>query len=373
MELETLAIRAGADPDPTTGSVAPPIHLSTNFIHGPASEETYGYTYIRDKNPTQDRLEAALSALEGGEDALAFSSGMGATSAFFQSLPPGSHVIIPQDVYVHVRVIAATHFRNWQLEYTTVDMQSTAVIADSVRSNTRVIWTETPSNPQMKIMDIAAVAQIAQRAGAYFVVDNTFATPVLQRPLELGADLVMHSTTKYYGGHSDVQGGCLVLKKREPLYAKLFHTRMVLGAVASPFNSWLILRGLRTLPCRMEKHSANAMAVAKALSQVKKVERVFYPGLPSHPGHEIAARQMKQFGGMMSILVKGGWDEAVRVVSRVKLFQPATSLGGVESLIEHRASAEGKESTAPHNLLRLSVGLEHPNDLITDLLQALTE
>jgi len=373
MELETLAIHVGADPDPATGSVAPPIHLSTNFIHGPASEETYGYTYVRDKNPTQDRLEAALSALEGGEDALAFSSGMGAIAAFFQSLPPGSHVIIPEDVYVHVRVIAATHFRNWQLEYTTVDMQSTAAIADSVRPNTKVIWTETPSNPQMKIMDIPAVAQIAQRAGAYFVVDNTFATPVLQRPLELGADVVMHSTTKYYGGHSDVQGGCLVLKKREPLYAKLLHTRMVLGAVASPFNSWLILRGLRTLPCRMEKHSANAMAVATALSQMKKVERVFYPGLPSHPGHDIAARQMKQFGGMMSILVKGGWDEAVRVVSRVKLFQPATSLGGVESLIEHRASAEGKESAAPHNLVRLSVGLEHPNDLIADLTQALEE
>ena len=236
-----------------------------------------------------------------------------------------------------------------------------------------MIWAETPSNPQMKIMDIAAVAQIAQRAGAYFVVDNTFATAVLQRPLELGADLVMHSTTKYYGGHSDVQGGCLVFKKREALHAKLFHTRMVLGAVASPFNSWLILRGLRTLPCRMERHSVNAMAVAKALSQVKQVERVFYPGLPSHPGHDIAARQMKQFGGMMSILVKGGWDEAIRVVSRVKVFQPATSLGGVESLIEHRASAEGKASTAPDNLLRLSVGLEHPNDLIADLVQALAE
>jgi cystathionine gamma-synthase len=371
MKLETLAIRAGADADPATGSVAPPIHLSTNFIHGPASEETYGYMYIRDKNPTQDRLETALSALEGGEDALAFSSGMGATSAFFQSLEPGSHVIIPEDVYVHVRLIATTHFKNWQLEFTTVDTQSIAAIAAAVRPNTRAIWTETPSNPQMKIMDIAAAANIAHQAGAYFVVDNTFATPVLQRPLELGADLVMHSTTKYCGGHSDVQGGCLVFKKREPLYAKLFHTRMVLGAVGSPFNSWLILRGLRTLPCRMEWHSANAMALAKTLAELKEVERVFYPGLASHPGHEIAARQMKQFGGMMSILVKGGWDEAIRVVSRVKVFQPATSLGGVESLIEHRASAEGPASTSPKNLLRLSVGLEHPDDLIEDLVQAL--
>jgi cystathionine gamma-synthase len=371
MKLETLAIRAGADADPTTGSVAPPIHLSTTFIHGPASEEIHGYMYIRENNPTQVRLEAALSALENGEDALVFSSGMGATSAFFQSLEPGSHVILPEDVYVGVRMAAATHFKNWQLEYTTVDLQSTAAIADAVRPNTRAIWTETPSNPQMKIMDIAAVAKIAKKAGAYFVVDNTFATPVLQRPLEIGADLVMHSTTKYCGGHSDVQGGCLVFKKREPLHAKLFQTRMVLGAVGSPFNSWLILRGLRTLPCRMERHSANAMAVAKALSEMKAVERVFYPGLASHPGHEIAARQMKQFGGMVSILVKGGWDETTRVVSRVKVFQPATSLGGVESLIEHRASSEGQASKSPKNLLRLSVGLEHPDDLIEDLVQAL--
>jgi cystathionine gamma-synthase len=224
----------------------------------------------------------------------------------------------------------------------------------------------------MKIMDIAAVAKIAREGGAFLVVDNTFATPVLQRPLELGADIVMHSTTKYCGGHSDAQGGCLVFKQRAPLYDKLFHIRMVLGAVCSPFNSWLILRGLRTLPCRMERHSANAMAVAKVIAQAKEVERVFYPGLQSHPGHEIAAAQMKQFGGMMSILVRGGWEEAVRVVSRVKVFQVATSLGGVESLIEHRASAEGKGSTSPPNLLRLSIGLEHPDDLIADLLQALT-
>lgn len=371
MKMETLAIHAGAAADPVTGSVAPPIHLSTNYIHGPASEETYGYMYVRDKNPTQDRLEAAMSALEGGEDALAFSSGMGATAAFFQSLEPRSHVIIPEDVYVHVRIIAAKHFANWQLEYSTVDTQSPAAISAAIRPNTKAIWAETPSNPCMKIMDIAAVAKIAHKAGACLVVDNTFATPVLQRPLDLGADVVMHSTTKYCGGHGDVQGGCLVFKQRAPLHEKLFHVRMVLGAVCSPFNSWLILRGLRTLPCRMERHSRNAMAVANALSQVKEVERVFYPGLGSHPGHEIAAAQMKQFGGMMSILVKGGWDEAVRVVSRVKVFQPATSLGGVESLIEHRASAEGEGSTSPRNLLRLSVGLEHPDDLIADLLQAL--
>jgi cystathionine gamma-synthase len=371
MKIETLAVHAGAAPDPVTGSVTPPIHLSTNFIHGPASEEINGYMYVRDKNPTQDRLEAAMSTLEGGEDALAFSSGMGATSAFFQILEPHSHVIIPEDVYVHVRVLAASYFANWQLEYAIVDMESPAAISAALRPNTKVIWTETPSNPRMKIMDIAAVAKIARQAGACLVVDNTFATPVLQRPLDLGADVVMHSTTKYCGGHSDVQGGCLVLKKRAPLYDRLFHVRMVLGAVCSPFNSWLILRGLRTLPCRMERHCANAMAVANALAQAKEIERIFYPGLASHPGHEIAAAQMKQFGGMLSILVKDGWEAAVRVVSRVKLFSPATSLGGVESLIEHRASAEGEGSTSPRNLLRLSIGLEHPDDLIADLLQAL--
>jgi cystathionine gamma-synthase len=372
MKLETLAVHAGGSPDPATGSVAPAIHLSTTFVHGPASEETFGYTYIRDKNPTQDRLEAAMSALEGGEDALAFSSGMGATAAFFQSIEPRSHVIIPEDVYVHVRVMAANYFANWQLEYTTADTQSLDAVAAAVRPNTKLIWAETPSNPQMKIMDIAGVAKIAQNAGACLLVDNTLATPVLQRPIDLGADVVLHSTTKYCGGHSDVQGGCLVFKKRAPFHGRLFHTRMVLGAVCSPFNSWLILRGLRSLPCRMERHSANAMAVAKALSPAKEVERVFYPGLPSHTGHKIAAAQMKQFGGMMSILVRGGWDAAVRVVSRVKLFQAATSLGGPESLIEHRASAEGEGSTLPKNLLRLSIGLEHPDDLIADLLKALS-
>jgi len=371
MKMETLAVHAGAGPDPVTGSVAPPLHLSTTYLHGPATEEIHGYIYVRDKNPTQDRLEAAMSALEGGEDALVFSSGMGATAAFFQTLEPGSHVLVPEDVYAHVRDITGKYFANWQLESSTVDTQSTAAISAAMRPNTKAIWAETPSNPQMKILDIAATAKIAHQAGAVLVVDNTFATPVLQRPLGLGADVVMHSTTKYCGGHSDVQGGCLVFRQKAPFYERVLHARTILGAVGSPFNSWLILRGLRTLPVRMERHSANAIAVAQALAGVKAIERVFYPGLPSHPGHEVAARQMKQFGGMMSVLVRGGWDEAVRVVSRVKLFQPATSLGGVESLIEHRASAEGPASKSPKNLLRLSIGLEHPEDLIADLRQAL--
>ena len=371
MKFDTLAVHAGAQPDKITGSIAPPIHLSTNFLHGAASEEAFGYMYIRDKNPTQDRLEEAMSALEGGEDALVFSSGMGATAAMLQNLPADSHILIPQDVYTHVRLLASRYLPNWQIQHSSVDMTSLEAVQVAIRPNTRLIWVETPSNPCMNIVDIAAISKIARAAGALLVVDNTFATPVLQRPLALGADIVMHSATKYCGGHSDVQGGCLVFKQRASLYKQLFHVRMVLGAVCSPFNSWLILRGLRTLPCRMDKHSSNGLLVAKALVGSKSVESVLYPGLPSHPGHEIAVRQMKQFGGMMSILVKGGWDEAVGVASRVRLFRTATSLGGVESLLEHRASAEGEGSTSPKNLLRLSVGLEHPDDLIEDLMQAL--
>lgn len=371
MKIETLAIRAGAEPDPATASIAPPIHLSTTFLHGPASEELHGYTYVRDKNPTQDRLEAAMAALEGGEDALMFGSGMGATSCLLQHLPPGSHILIPQDVYVHTRLLAQRYLPNHRIEHTAVDMTSLDAIRGAMRPNTKLLWVETPSNPCLRVTDISGAAQIAHAAGALLVVDSTFATPVLQQPLALGADIVMHSSTKYCGGHSDVQGGCLVFRKRAPLHEQIFHARMVLGPVLSPFNSWLILRGLRTLPCRMDRHSANGMAVAKALATMKNVERVFYPGLASHEGHEVAARQMKQFGGMLSILVRGGWEDAVRVVSRVKLFQPATSLGGVESVIEHRASAEGEGSLSPRNLLRISVGLEHPDDLIEDLAQAL--
>jgi len=371
MKIETRAVHAGTEPDAVTGSIAPPIHLSTTFEHGPASEEVHGYIYIRDKNPTQDRLEQALSQLEGGEDTLVFGSGMGAASAMLQQLDPGSHVIFPQDVYVHVRVAQKDFLHKWGIESTAIDMRSAENVKQALRPNTRLLWMETPSNPRMDIIDIAALAKIAREAGALSLVDNTFATPILQRPIELGADVVLHSTTKFCGGHSDVQGGCLVVGKRDALYERLVHVRTVLGAVSSPFNSWLVLRGLHTLACRMERHSANGMAVARALAQNRKIETVFYPGLESHPGHAIAARQMSGFGAMLSILIKGGRDEAVGVASRVRLIRNATSLGGVETLIEHRASAEGKSSTTAPNLLRLSIGLEHPDDVIDDLLQAL--
>ena len=370
MRLETIAVRSGGEIDLTTGALAPPLHLSTTFEHGPASEAVHGFLYVRQKNPTQQRLEAALRDLEGGLAALVFSSGMAATAAVLQTLTPGSHVIFSDDIYVDVYNVIRDFLPTWGIESSIENLQDLNALNGAFRPNTKFIWAETPSNPLMKILDIEAISHIAHDAGAQLLIDNTFATPILQRPLSLGADVVLHSTTKYCGGHIDVQGGCVVVKVRE-LLDKLLHVREILGAVASPFNSWLILRGLRTLPCRMERHSANAAAVAAALAACPAVEAVYYPGLPSHAGHAIAQRQMRGFGGMLSFLVRGGREEALRVASRVKLFVNATSLGGVESLIQHRASNEGKGSSAPQNLLRVSVGLEHADDLIGDLLQAL--
>ncbi|HEY1273036.1 MAG TPA: aminotransferase class I/II-fold pyridoxal phosphate-dependent enzyme [Terriglobales bacterium] len=371
MHIETIAVHAGGDPDPATGAVAPPIHLSTTFEHGPAGEHTHGYIYIRESNPTQTRLETALAALEGGDAALNFASGMGAVSAIVQRLEPGSHVILPDDMYIDFRNLARIFMPKWGIEHTVVNMSELDQLQKAMRPATKLVWLETPSNPLLKVTDIAEAVRIAHAGGAMVVVDSTFATPVLQRPLELGADVVMHSTTKYFGGHSDVQGGALIFRKRDKLVEQVMEARRVIGAAASPFNAWLVLRGLRSLVCRVEKHCANAMALAHALAKSPAVSSVFYPGLESHAGHAVARKQMKAFGGMLSIRVKGGREQAVRAASRVKLFQTATSLGGVESLIEHRASSEGPGTTTPEDLLRLSVGLEHADDLIADLEQAL--
>ncbi len=371
MRFQTRAVHAGGKPDPATGAIAPPIHLSTTFEHGPAGERPAGYMYIRESNPTQTRLEEALAEIEGGAAALVFGSGLAAGAAYLQALPAGSHVIFPDDIYYGFRTIAQEFLPRWGMESTALDMADLARVRAALKPNTRLIWAETPSNPLMKIVDLAALASMAQGAGAQMIVDGTFATPALQRPLELGADAVLHATTKYMGGHSDVQGGALILRERGEAAAKIEHIRHILGAVSSPFNSWLVLRGLRSLPCRMERHSANGLAVAKALEAHPHVEAVHYPGLESHPGHAVAARQMSGFGGMLSFRVRGGRDAAIRVASRVKLLTNATSLGGTETLIEHRASSEGPGSPTPQNLLRVSVGLEHPDDLIEDLTQAL--
>jgi len=371
MRFETLSVHAGATPDPGTSAIAAPIHLSTTFEHGPAYEALHGYRYIRNENPTQTRLEQALAALDEGEAAFAWASGMAAGAAYLQTLPAGSHVVFPDDMYYGYRAIARDFFPRWGLTATEVDTASLGAVRAALRPATRLIWAESPSNPMMKVADLAALAELAHGAGAQLLVDGTFATPALQQPLALGADAVLHSTTKYLGGHSDVQGGALVLKRRDERAQALLDVREHLGAVASPFNSWLILRGLRTLACRLERHSANALALATAMAAHRGVAAVCYPGLPGSPGHAIAARQMRAFGGMLSLRIKGGRAAALAVASRVKLFLNATSLGGTESLLEHRASSEGPASATPDDLLRLSVGLEHPQDLIDDLVQAL--
>jgi cystathionine gamma-synthase len=370
--FETIAVHAGGTADPATGAVAPPIHLTTTFVHGPEAERLHGFMYIREDNPTQVRLEEALAAIEGGACALAFASGLAAGAACLQCLPPGSHVVMADDGYFDFRTILHEFLPRWGSEGTLVDMADLDTVRRALRPNTRLVFTESPSNPLLKVADLPAVAELAHARGATLLVDGTFATPALQRPLELGADVVLHSTTKYLGGHGDVQGGALVFRQADELAAQARHVRHVLGSVASPFNSWLVLRGLRTLACRVERQSANALAVAQALAAMPAIEGVHYPGLASHPGHAIARRQMRGgFGGMLSFRVRGGRAAAVAVIKRVKLLTVATSLGGVETLIEHRASSEGPTSTTPDNLLRVSVGLEHPDDLIEDLRQAL--
>ena len=370
MRFETRAVHAGGQRD-ETGAIAPPIHLSTTFEHGPAGETPGGHLYVRYSNPSQDRLEEALASLEEGEAALAFASGVAAGTAIAEAMPPDSHILFPDDVYYAFGTLASDFFPRWRMEASFVDMGKPAALEAAVRANTRLIWAETPSNPLLKVTDLAAVVRIARQAGAKALLDNTFATPALQRPIPLGFDYVLHSTTKYMGGHSDVQGGALVFSRKDEVTAAVRHIRDIQGAVASPFNSWLVLRGLRSLACRMEKHSSNAMAVATYLASHAAVERVLYPGLPSHPGHEAARRQMSGFGGMLSFRVRGGREAAIRAASRVKVFVNATSLGATESLIEHRASSEGPTSKTPQDLLRVSVGLEHADDLIEDLAQAL--
>jgi len=370
MRFETKVVHAGLRTDPS-GAVAPPIHLSTTFERNPASEPIGADTYIRESNPTQTQLENALAALENGEASLAFASGMAAGITVIQSLPPGSHVILPDDAYFSYRQAFEDYFSGWGFSLSVVDMSDANNVRAAVTPKTNLIWMETPSNPQLKIVDIAAVCEIARKAGALTFVDNTWATPALQRPLDLGADIAMHSATKYFGGHSDVMGGTLMFAKKNEIYERCHHTRSIMGGVLSPFNCWLIMRGLRTLACRMRVHCDNAMAIANALDGHPALSHIHYPGLGDDPGHAIAKKQMSAFGGMMSIRVKAGQDAAMKIVSKVEVFTRATSLGGVESLIEHRASSEGPGSRTPRDLLRLSIGLEHPDDLLADIKQAI--
>jgi cystathionine gamma-synthase len=372
MHIETLAVHAGSTVDEKTGAVTPPIHLSTTFERAPDGSFPSGFIYSRSGNPTRQSLEACLAELEGGAAAAAFSSGQAATFAILQALQPGDHVIGPEDAYYGTADLLLDQFGRWGLQATLVDMTSPEAVAAAVRPNTRLLWVETPSNPRIRITDIAEVVAIARRAGARVACDNTWGTPILQHPLQLGADLVMHATTKYLGGHSDILGGAVVARELDTFFERVRNVQNTAGAVPSPFECWLVMRGIRTLPYRMRAHSANALAVARYLAAHPRIEHVYYPGLERDVGYAVASRQMSLPGGMLSFLLRGaGREETMATSARLKVFTRATSLGGPETLIEHRASIEGSRTRAPENLLRVSVGLEHHADLTADLEQAL--
>lgn len=371
MKLSTLMVHAAARPQPHTGAVADSIHLSTTFVHAPDGQRAAaGLEYQREAHPNAIALEEALSLVEGGAQTLSFASGMAAISALMHAMETPGDVLIGSDVYQGTRSLAREFLvpAGWRLHE--IDHGS-AAFAAAIGADTRLVWLETPSNPLLAVGDIAATALLCKAHGALLVVDNTFASPALQNPLKHGADVVMHSTTKYLGGHSDVMGGALVFAAGGALFERAAHFRHLHGALLPPFSAWLTLRGLRTLAVRVERHAANAQRIAEYLATCGQIERVNYPGLPSHPNHAVAARQMRAFGGMLSIQMRGGRAAALAVAGRVRLFTNATSLGGVESLIEHRASVEGKQPVTADNLLRLSVGLEDADDLIADLKQAL--
>ncbi|HEX5938496.1 MAG TPA: cystathionine gamma-synthase [Actinomycetota bacterium] len=373
MRFETAAIHAGQDPDELYGSVNVPIFQTSTYMQ-PSVGEPKVFDYARGGNPTREAFQTALAALEGGARAFAFGSGMAAETTLLLSLRPGDHVVIPDDVYGGTYRLLARVLDPWGLSFTTVDIADLDELRGAIRDETRVVWFETPSNPLLKVVDVEAVSRIAHDAGARVVVDNTFATPALQRPLERGADAVVHSVTKYIGGHSDLIGGVAVTSDPDWIESLAFLTNAV-GAVPGPMDCYLGLRGLKTLAIRMAKHSENAAAVAGWLAEDARVDRVYYPGLPTHPRHDVAARQMSSFGGMVSFEV-GSAEEAVAVAERTELFFLAESLGGVESLIEvpgamTHASVAGSPCEVPPNLVRLSVGIEHVDDLIADLDQAL--
>jgi len=372
MKIETVAVHAGRHVDPTTGAVAMPIHLSTTFERDPDGSYPRAHLYVRNSNPTRDALEACLTALEGGAAAAAFGSGSAATAAVFQALSPGDHVVAPHDAYHGTGRLLRETFARWGLVTTFVDMTDLADVERAIRPTTRLVWVETPSNPMWKISDIGAIAALARGAGARCVCDNTVATPVGQSPFMLGADLVVHATTKYLGGHGDLMGGAVIARTAgDELFERVRVVQASGGAVPSPFDCWLVLRGIQTLPWRVRAHSSNAMALATFLASHRRVEAVHYPGLPSHPAHALAARQMRCFSGMLSFQVRGARDEAMSAAAKLRVFTRATSFGGTDSLVEHRASIEGAGTRTPENLLRVSVGLEHADDLIADLEEAL--
>ena len=375
--FETLAIHAGQEPDPLTGAVVPPIYQVSTFAQDRVGGPRGGYEYSRSANPTRTALAECLAALEEGAAALAFASGLAAEDCLLRTLcSPGDRVLIPDDAYGGTYRLFAQVLAGWGLDYEVVPISDLAAVRKQLAARpTRCVWAETPTNPLLNIADIRGLAQAADEAGAMLVVDNTFASPYLQQPLTLGADAVVHSTTKYLGGHSDVIGGAVVLADAE-LAARVAFTQNATGGVAGPFDSWLTLRGIKTLAARMDRHCRNAMRIAQMLAEHPAVAEVLYPGLPSHPGHKIAQEQMRAFGGMVSFRLQAGEQAAVRTCGQTRLFTLAESLGGVESLIEHparmtHASVAGTALAVPGDLIRLSVGIEDCDDLIHDLRQAL--
>jgi cystathionine gamma-synthase len=372
MKFETLAIHAGREPDPATGALREPIHLATTFERGANGSYPHGYFYSRSGNPNRTALERAVAALEGGHEAVAFASGSAATLAVFTLAAAGGRVVCSSDCYHGTAMQLREILPRWGGTAEFVDTTDLDAVRRALEPGATLLWVETPSNPLLRVSDLAALADLGHERGALLGCDNTFASPVLQQPFTLGADLVMHSTTKYLGGHSDVLGGIVVVREASAELEGLRHFQGAGGGVPSPFDCWLLLRSLPTLPLRVRQQSANALAVARFLASHRGVTRVHYPGLEQHPGHALAARQMQGgFGAVVSFQVPGGATEALAVTSRVQLFTRATSLGGVESLIEHRASMEGPLSQTPPNLIRMSVGLENVDDLIADLDQAL--
>lgn len=374
MDFETKAIHEGQDPDPATGAITVPIYQTSTYVQDAVGEHK-GYDYSRVANPTRTALQLCLASLESAEHGIAFSSGLGATTTLMHLVGPGDKVVLIADVYGGVYRMTSQVYepKGYEFVYVPADEFNTN-LASYLDERTKLVWVETPSNPLLNIVDIAVAADAAHAVGAILAVDNTFASPYLQRPLELGADVVVHSTTKYLGGHSDIVGG-FVATNDHALAERLYFLQKSLGAVPGPFDCWLVLRGVKTLALRMQKHSENARAIAEFLHAHPRVEKVLYPGLPSHPGHAIAARQMRDFGGMISFLAESE-EEAVELVARTRLFKLAESLGGVESLIEHparmtHASTADAPFAAPRNLVRLSVGIESAEDLIADLETAL--
>jgi cystathionine gamma-synthase len=374
--FNTRAIHAGQEPDAATGAVNVPVHLSTTFKQDGVGGLRGGYEYSRSANPTRTALQEALAALEQGSAGMAFASGLAAEDTLLRTVcEPGTHVVMAGDAYGGTFRLISRVLSRWGVTHTSADLADLDAVRGAIEPSTRVIWCETPTNPLLNIADIAGLAQVAHDAGALLVVDNTFASPYLQQPLTLGADVVVHSTTKYLGGHSDVVGGALVTADAE-LGERLAYNQNAMGAVAGPFDAWLVMRGIKTLGVRMDRHQANAARIAEFLLGRSDVAAVLYPGLPDHPGHEIAAKQMSGFGGMLSFRLAGGEEQALKVCERAQLFTLAESLGGVESLIEHpgrmtHASAAGSPLEVPSDLVRLSVGIEDVDDLLADLEQAL--